>query len=248
MKEELLELINESWDDEEVKEAVKNRFKKAIEDSIDSAFRWGEIRRALENRIKETLVPYIEGYDFSAYIPKLDSVLTDLLNSEGCMADKKILENFKSLCQWPEKKEINVSELFKEWIKYCNKEIDTDGLEVVFDDCPSYEPVECSMEVEKQDERSWSCFEYASIILENDHDEDLNAEIVISRFKDFDKENEYAISAIGRKDVKITSLRSMNDFQVLLMRMEMAGTKIIVDSVYEGDYIYPEKEPEVTFS
>lgn len=124
MKEELLKIAQESLSSEEVEKIVKEKFAKALEDAVDSAFRWGDAKKALENKVKEVMVPYIENYDFSKYLLKLDTVLTELVNSESCLANKRILENFKELMTEPGQKEIKLTELFKSWIKWCEKEID----------------------------------------------------------------------------------------------------------------------------
>ena len=150
MKEELLKIAQESLSSDEVKQIVKEKFHKALEDAIEGAFRWGDAKHALENKVKEVMVPYIENYDFSAYLPKLDSVLTELVNSDACMGNKQILENFKDLMTEPEQKEIKVTDLFRAWIKQCNKDIDTDDLEICYDDGVSYSCVDCEMRQRKR--------------------------------------------------------------------------------------------------
>lgn len=184
MKEELLKIAQESLSSEEVEKIVKEKFAKALEDAVDSAFRWGDAKKALENKVKEVMVPYIENYDFSKYLLKLDTVLTELVNSESCLANKRILENFKELMTEPEQKEIKLTELFKSWIKWCEKEIDTDDLEICFDDGVSYCPVECEMRFEKEDKPSWSSMQRAVITFENEHDEFGFGETQCQRFLD----------------------------------------------------------------
>ena len=76
MKEELLKIAQESLSSEEVEVIVKEKFMKSLGSAIDDAFRWGDAKKAIENKVKEVMVPYIESYDFSEYLPKLDSVLT----------------------------------------------------------------------------------------------------------------------------------------------------------------------------
>lgn len=247
MKEELLKIAQESLSSDEVKQIVKEKFHKALEDAIEGAFRWGDAKHALENKVKEVMVPYIENYDFSAYLPKLDSVLTELVNSDACMGNKQILENFKDLMTEPEQKEIKVTDLFRAWIKQCNKDIDTDDLEICYDDGVSYSCVDCEMRVEELDKPSWSSFQRAIITFENEHDEKLNIEIPIHKLVwGNGKEEPYTFSISN--DVRISSLRRLNPFQVLLLRLERAQTAIVIDKDYEDDYIYPEKEPEASFS
>ena len=247
MKEELLKIAQESLSSEEVEKIVKEKFAKALEDAVDSAFLWGDAKKALENKVKEVMVPYIENYDFSKYLLKLDTVLTELVNSESCLANKRILENFKELMTEPEQKEIKLTELFKSWIKWCEKEIDTDDLEICFDDGVSYCPVECEMRFEKEDKPSWSSMQRAVITFENEHDEKLNVEIPISKWEwDSGKEEPYTLTAFS--DIKISSLRTLDEFQLLILRLARAGAAIIIDKEYQDDEIYPEKEPEATFS
>lgn len=247
MKEELLKIAQESLSSEEVEKIVKEKFKKAVADAVESAFRWGDAKNAIEKKITEVMVPYIENYDFSEYLLKLDTVLTEIINSDNCMANKKILENFKALMTEPEQKEIKVTELFHQWIEQCEKDIDTCDLEIDYDDGVSYCPAECEMRVEEQDKPSWSLFQRAVIIFENEHDKELNLEIPISKWVGSSMNDEgYTLSVSS--DVVISSLRRLSNFEVLLLKLQRAGTKIIIDKEYDDGKICPEKEPEASFS
>lgn len=247
MKEELLKIAQESLSDDVVSEIIKDKFKSALSDAVENAFRWGDVKKALEGKVKEVMVPYIEKYDFSTYLPKLDSVLTELVNADACIGNKKILENFRNLMLEPESKSIKLTDLFHAWIEKCEKEIDTDDLEICCDDGVSYCPVECEMRFEEQDKPSWSSLGRAVIIFENEHDEKLNIEIPVSRWEwNSEKKEPWTLSISN--DVRISSLRYMDDFQILLLRMERAGTEIIIDKDYDNGEIQPEKEPEASFS
>lgn len=246
MKEELLKIAQESLSSDEVNQIVKEKFMKALGDAIDDAFRWGDAKDALKKKVTEVMVPYIEKYDFSSHLPKLDSVLAELVNSDTCMGNKQILENFKDLMTEPEQKEIKVTDLFKAWIKQCSEDIDTDGLEICYDDSVSYSCVDCEMRVEELDKPSWSSYQRAIITFENEHDEKLNVEIPVSKWVwDNGKEEQYTLSISN--DVCISSLRNLNEFQILLMRLEKAKTAIIIDKDSCFDEIYPEAEPEARF-
>lgn len=247
MKEELLKIAQESLSSEEVNAIVKEKFMKALGDAVNDAFRWGDAKRALEDKVKEVMVPYIENYDFSAYLPKLDSVLTDLVNSEMLMSNKKVLENFQELMTEPEQKEIKLTELFKAWIKQCEEDIDTDDLDIDYDDGVSYQSVDCTMRFELEEKQSWSSVQRAVIIFENEHDEKLNIEIPVSKWIwNARKEEPYTLSIAS--NVMVSSLRRLSDFEVLLLRLERAGTAIIIDKEYDDNCIQPEKEPEASFS
>ena len=247
MKEELLKIAQESLSSDEVTAIVKEKFMKAIGGAIEDAFRWGDAKKAIEKKVKEVMVPYIESYDFSEYLPKLDSVLTEIVNSDFCIGNKKILENFKNLMLAPEQKEIKLTDLFKSWVKQCEKDIDTDGLDIDYDDGVSYQSVDCEMRFELEDKPSWSSSQRAVITFENEHDENLNVEIPVSKWIwDSGKEEPYTISVY--KDLMISNLRGLSEFDVLLIRLSRAGTAIIIDKEYDDSYIQPEEEPEASFS
>lgn len=247
MKEELLKIAQESLASDEVTAIVKEKFMNTLGSAIEDAFRWGDAKHAIENKVKEVMVPYIENYDFSEYLPKLDSVLTEIVNSGFCIGNKKILENFEKLMLAPEQKEIKLTDLFKAWVKQCEKDIDTDGLDIDYDDGVSYQSVDCEMRFELEDKPSWSSFQRAVITFENEHDEKLNVEIPVSKYIRSDgKEEPYTLSVY--KDIMISSLRNLSEFDVLLLRLSRAGTAIIIDNEYDDSYIQPEKEPEASFS
>ena len=247
MKEELLNIAMQSLSDDDVKEIVKDKFKNMIERAVEDAFRWGDAEKAIKRKVTEVMVPYIEKYDFSEYLPKLDSVLTEIVNSDFCIGNKTILENFRDLMIEPEQKEIKVTDLFKIWKKRCEKEIDTDGLEIDYDDGVSYSCVDFEMSVEELDKPSWSNVQKAVITFQNEHDESLNIEIPISKWVwDSGKEEPYTLSL--ENDLMISSLRYMDDFKILLMRLTRTRTSIIIDKDYDTDDIFPKAEPEVSFS
>ena len=71
-------------------------------------------------------------------------------------------------------------------------------------------------------------------------------QIQVSKYvSDYGKEHPYSISISS--DIKISSLRRLSDFEVLLLRLERAGTAIVIDEEWDSSYIEPEKEPEATF-
>lgn len=246
MAEKLMEAASAAFSEESVMAVVKEQMSKAVESAVNDAFKWGTVKDALDKKIKETMVPYIEEYDFSEFLPKLDTVLTGLLNSENCMAEKTMLENFKNLMTVPDVKEIKVTELFDMWIKMCEKNIDTTGLEAECDgERPYYKPVECVMDVEELDKPDWSVFRRARITFENEQDTSLNVEIMVSRFENGkeNEENTYTISASD--DVMLSSLRNLNEFEILLLRLQRAQIPIIIDEDYDNREIEPEEEPEM---
>ena len=99
------------------------------------------------------------------------------------------------------------------------------------------------MRIEESERPVWSSVHRAVIVFENDHDEELNIEIPISKW-DFEKE--HTLDNLGC--VNIQSLRYLGEFDMLLMRLQRAGTKIIINEMEAGGEICPEEEPEVSSS
>lgn len=246
MKEDLLNIIRDSITDEEIQEVVKSEYLKALRNTFNNSFMWGELKRAIEKKIKEVLVPYIEEYDFNSFVPKLDTVLTEIINSENCLSDKKILENFSALCTPPPYNDkITVSELFEEWIEMCKYFIDTSDLEVDEDECgeKQYVPATCFCEITEEDSPSWSIMSNRRIMFCCDKDDNLNVEICIYKYK---TDKSYIISYLNsrHREVTINSLRTLNSFDVLLMRLQRAKTPIEIDKDYIEGEIEPDETPE----
>lgn len=241
------DVITKKLEDGSVEKLIEEQLEKGVSNALSSLFgSYGDVTKVIEKQVKSVMVPYLEHYDYSNYIVKLDSVLVEVLKKSS-LDNKKMLENFKALLLPEERKTIKVSELFDIWSKYVAEEVETSGLEVNCDDGdPTYETVEITLDVEHDSDskRSWSCFDYATVIFECDHDEKMNFSIRISKYnnsKDEGWDIEY------RSEKGISSLRYLNDFEILLMRLSQAGTKLIIDENSINDEIMPEKEPEATF-
>lgn len=222
-----------------IAEQLKQGVSKALEDLFASY--GGEARKVIENKLKSVIVPYLETYDYSEYITKLDHVLVETIK-EASFDNRTLLENFKNLMIEEKEKTMKLSDLFEKWKEYVAKKVETDGLEVEFDDGPEYEAVEVSVQVERNEDRSWSIFEHATIFFECEHDEDMNFEIPISLYK---RDKEWDINYRTSNELK--SLKYLNDFEILLMRLSQNGVKLDLDIEWEDDQVTPDEEPEATF-
>ncbi|MGE6260895.1 hypothetical protein ACQKCU_23965 [Heyndrickxia sporothermodurans] len=237
------DVIAKKLEDGTVEKLVEENLQRGVSKALESLFSsYGDVTKVIEEQVKSVMIPYLESYDYSKYITKLDSVLVDVLKCSS-LENKKLLENFKHLMTSDDRKEIKVTDLFEEWKEYVRKNVETDGLEIDFDDRPTYEYVEVSMNVSYDDERSWSSFDYATLVFECEHDEKMNFAIRLSKW---DKRENWDIRYDSKQD--ISSLRYLNEFEITLMKLDQNGVKLILDSDYENDEVEPEKEPEVTFS
>lgn len=240
IKDVITKKLEEGFIEKIIAEQLENGVKNALNDLLGS---YGDVTKVIEKQVKSVMIPYLESYDYSQYITKLDSVLVDVLKSTA-LENKNIIENFKKLMIPAPDKDMKVTELFGYWMKYVSKNVETDGLEICYEDEPSYESVEVNLEVDYNTERSWSDFEHAVLVFECEHDNSVNVEIKIHRWKKFDKEK-WSIDYESIHD--INSLRYLDDFEILLMKLKQDGTKLIIDTNYHGDEVEPKKKPEPTW-
>lgn len=238
------EVLEKKLTDGTIEKMVEDAIEKGVKEALSSLTGYnGAIKNVVEEKMKETIVPFLNGYDYSKYLITLDMTLTNLLK-EISFDNRKILENFKSLTSSEEMKEtITVNEIFQEWCKYVGENVETDGLELDYDgEEPNYEYVDVSGEIEEMKKRSWSIYENKKLFLECEHDEKMNFEIMFKQYKDYDCEIDYET-----KNIDLTSLRSLNSFEVFLLKIKQNGTKIIIDEDYFSDSVTPEEKPEADF-
>ncbi|MEK3776656.1 hypothetical protein MHB85_19340 [Paenibacillus sp. FSL K6-4396] len=240
------DVINTKLKDGTVEKLIGEQLEKGVVNALDNLFRsYGDVTKIIEEKVKSVMIPYLEGYDYSRYITKLDSVLVDVLQSSA-LENKKLLENFKELMIPEQDKTIKATELFERWKEYVEGNVETDGLEVCYEDGPpTYEYVSVSFEVDYNEERSWSDMRNAVLVFECEHDSEMNYQIRIHNWKKFDKE-EWTIDYKSVHD--INSLRHLDEFAIFLMKISQNGTKLILDSDGDSDEIEPEEKPEASFS
>lgn len=239
----IAEMLEKKLEDGSIEKVIEEKLTKCIGECMDDMFRWnGQAKKLIEDKLKEVMVPAIEGHSFSEYTLKLDAVLTEIINTTSLQDNKKILENFKEL-MIEDVKEINLSSVFKKWSKYVEENVKTDGLEVIFDDGPEYESVHIEMEIEDIEKRSIYSPKRKVVSFICEHDEDMNLQFEIYKY-DFMKG--YEVS--GYDIANINSLRNLDDVQLLLMKLGRNSTKITIDENYLEDEITPSQEPEASFS
>lgn len=240
------DVISKKLEDGTIEKLIEQQLEKGVVNALDSLFRsYGDVTKVIEEKVKSVMVPYLESYDYSKYIVKLDSVLVDVLNNTA-LENKRLLTNFKELVVSGEVKEkITVTQLFEKWMEYVAENVDTDRLEINYDDEPSYENVDVTCDFEEDERRSWSSLESAVLVFECEHDENMNFEIKLNRWKD---SGDKAWSIDYKANREISSLRYLNEFEIYLMKLNQAGTKIEVDTNSESDEVEPNKEPEASFS
>ena len=241
------DIISKKLEDGTVEKLIEEQLEKGMNKALESLFgSYGDVTKVIEEKVKSVMIPYLENHDYSRYIVKLDSVLTEVI--EKTTADnRKLLSNFKELMTIDTSiKVIKVSELFGKWCKYVEENVETDGLEVDYDDGPSYESVSVTYEFEETEKKDWSKYEKGRIVFECEHDNEMNFCIDLYRWDDIHKTNQWDFDA--KTECSLSSLRHIDEFTLYIMSLKQANVKIEIDETDDSEGITPEKEPEASFS
>lgn len=112
--EDIKRITDEILSDGAVDQIIREKVTDGIEKAIASSFNYGKLEKAVKERVEQVLVPFIENYDMSAYIVKLDTVLTEMVNKSVLTDNKNLLENFKFMMEEPQD-ELNRTVRLSHW-------------------------------------------------------------------------------------------------------------------------------------
>lgn len=237
-------VIKEKLTDGTIEKLVEEKLTEGVSKALENVFSsYGEIMNAFSKQIKQLILPQIETHDYSEYLVKLDSVLTEAVK-EVMFPHKRILENFKEFLDNEEiPKEIKSTDLWLHWLEHVAEHVETDGLDVEHDDGISYELVEVTGHVDYAKTYDWHSREEATIVFECEHDESLNVLLHLRRYDDYgpwyiDKPFEM---------LDMSTLRTLNTFQIYLLKAYQQGSKIVIDDEEFDDEVRPNQEPEASY-
>lgn len=238
-------IVTEYMGSGKIEEKVNEYMDKAVESAVKDLFTGykAPVETAISDQLKSVMIPVIEKYDYSKYIVKLDKILVEVLE-KTTFENRSILENFKSFVAFDNPENINISELFEKWCEYVSAHIDTSNLEIDYDDRPTYESPVCTMEVTDESDYSWSSIKHKIVTFACDRDEDMNVSFVLTCFSKISEK--WELSSASLKD--ISSLRSLNSFEIFLINLNSFGTKIELDEEFLlEDHLEIEARPEAEF-
>lgn len=227
---------------------IRKYIAEGIERAIVNSFSYGKLEKAIKERVEQVLVPFIENYDMSNYIVKLDTVLSEIVQKSTLVDNKTLLENFSFMMTEPVEKEIKLTQIFREYQSFVARNMETYGRDITCEDGePEYDPMEVFLEAEVEPEREWSSFRYATIDFTVDDEEqrdELGRTIRLMRWEN-DKKEGWEI----RTDIEphIYSLGNMDTFDLFLAKLQRANVRVIVDEGSVEEYVYSETKPEPTF-
>lgn len=243
------ESIKKVLEGDELDKIIQKNVARGINEALDSIFGYnGDATNIIKENLKGVLIPFLSKYDYSKHIIKLDAVLGQILE-ESFKNNNILLSNFKTLCKesvaLSDTKKIKLSDIFATYMECVEKNIDTDGLEVEYDDEPHYEYVNvtCKVVYSDDEDRYWTRDKRARIYFECEHDKDLNCYIDVHHW-DFEEKNEWNFDSI-KEDIKLKDLSRLNDdFKLYLMALMQSSITLEIDDDDMEDSVIPEKEPE----
>jgi len=100
--EDIKRITDEILSDGTVDQIIREKVTDGIEKAIASSFNYGKLEKTVKERVEQVLVPFIESYDMSGYIVKLDTLLTEMVNKSVLTDNKNLLENFKFMMEEPQ--------------------------------------------------------------------------------------------------------------------------------------------------
>ncbi|SUA70143.1 hypothetical protein [Paenibacillus polymyxa] len=68
------DVISKKLEDGTVEKLIEQQLEKGVVNALENLFRsYGDVTKIIEEKVKSVMVPYLESYDYSKYIIKLDS-------------------------------------------------------------------------------------------------------------------------------------------------------------------------------
>jgi len=239
------DIVSQKLEDGTVERIITEHIEKGIERAVSEIFRdYGSGTKTIRKQIEAVIMPFLERYDYSEYVLKLDDVLTEVLQATTA-ENRNLLSNFKKLMTPEVPATITITTLFERWMGHVAKHIDTSGLNVSIDDGPGYEDVEVTFEFSEDERRSWSARDTGRLVFECEHDKDMNFEIGLHKW---DNSSDWDIESSQMAIADIRSLRNMTEFEVFIMALRQNGTRVVIDKTTGDDSVTPDEEPEATFN
>lgn len=245
----LAELINAQLNSAETMDLVKKKISSGIDEVLTNLFSWnGKAKKIIQEKLESVMVPAIEKYDFDKYLLKLDTVLTDIVNTTRLQDNVDILEKFKSLMVEIKDNKMSLEDIFRRYCKMVSKRVDTSGLEVFTDDGGKlyYGNVNCSVEFEDGGASWFSDRKLGKLLFECDEDESLNFTLDVISSDSVTRNDNWRLCRVpGTTDIH--SLKFADEFKLLILQLMRNFTNINISKTYLSEEVEVEDTPEATF-
>jgi hypothetical protein len=256
------EIITAKLNDGVIEKAIDEQFEKMVASIVKDLFGdYGDVSRQIKAKLKDTMNPYIEEYDFGQHTVKLEHFLNQLV-TELTKEPDTLAKNLREMMGTEPVKEMTSSKLFEKYTAFLGENIETSDLEIDYDDEPTYRSLTAEMQCE--DERGVSRnLEQKILTLTCEEDERAGLRVGIERWTDIT--GEWRIRSIERIDkgepnvrrilrgkddlallaTPVTHLRDLNEFEAFLMKLHYDRASIILDETdIHDDEVEVEAKPE----
>ena len=241
-------------DPDRLQAMVEEQLEKATEKWVKDALAGynNPIKKAFEERLAEVMVSAVERFRLDN--ARLEVVLSNVINESAVGERARLLENFGKLALSESRDAIPASELLDEYAKYAASAYDCDGREVVHDSGnPSYEYLECHIELEVRDPGYRSIRKDATLLLyvedcDEEQQERICRAIRLWRWDDYPKDpNRWLVSYPPQPTFR--GLAKADGFDIYLAHLELAGTEILWDCGPCGTSVSvePDEQPDCTW-
>ena len=244
----LAELINAQLNSAETMDLVKKKISSGIDEALTNLFSWnGKAKTLIKEKLESVMILAIEKYDFDKYQLKLDTVLTDIVNTTKLQDNVDILENFKSLMVEFKDNKISLEDIFRRYCKMVSKRVDTSELEVfTYDGEPYYGNVNCSVEFEDGGTSWFSDRKLGKLLFKCDEDESLNFTLDVISSDSVTRNDNWRLCQVpGTTDIH--SLKFADEFKLLILQLMRNFTNINISKTYLSEEVGVEDTPEATF-
>lgn len=250
--EKIIQVSKEMETDGTVEALIREKLKKTYADAIENSFRWGELRDALEKKIKTVLVPVIEKKDLTAYATKLDAVLTDIVNTTALPEYKTIVENFRNLAVKDVPKTVTLETIAEKYAAFVASEIDCSGraVDTESEDRPHYVSGSVMASVEEENTRYHDGYSLLTLRPIYDDDNEDTADLVRRiRLVKYEWENEPGFRINMNGSVDVAGLASLSDFDVYMLSLSSHSSRVLADNGDEAETEFtPDEEPSCDWS
>lgn len=230
---------------------IRQKLTEAYTRAIDNSCNFGPVRDAISQKINDLIVPAIEGHNFSKYLVKLDKLLADIVNETAFPEYRKLLGNFASVMKTDIPRTVTLDDILEHYAKFCADNINNDGRGTDPESWPrKYGDIEVavSLEVDENMPRYYCNDRYGMLYClvgeaESDENRAKLARRIPVRIYDWESKKEgWGIRADF--DYTVRDLRFMDAFDVWLLSLSQAGTRILCDE--EGGSVSTEVAPTET--
>lgn len=223
-----------------LKEEIEAQTRKAIVSSLD----YGDLHRAIRDKLNEMLIPAIRSWNPTNYVEIFEQMLNQVYQASIGEATVEMLERLGAAIK-PVPNEMSIDDLVDTYAKFVAEYIDTNKLEVLFDDGPHYELIECTATFKEEDDANYFApwVKHGTLRLSCAQDDYNEFTLDVPFIRGNRRDGDWTIALITNID-----FMNADTFTLQLASLARKGTKITgIDECVQWDTeVETDREPEPT--